>query len=92
MCDLDAHLISLVNIDRNSLIAILSSESRRTVGKLCSTAHLLRSAQNDARPWSVPLTGMLSAIDRNTCPPSNGMPVLHHRNTHLSSRLDYTTM
>src|ERR1700690_3428055 len=27
-------------------------------------------------------TGMLSAIDRNHCPPSNGMPVRHHRNTH----------
>jgi hypothetical protein len=26
-------------------------------------------------------TGMLSAIDRNHCPPSNGMPVRHHRNT-----------
>jgi phage terminase small subunit len=25
---------------------------------------------------------MLSAIDRNRCPPSNGMPVRHHRNTH----------
>src|SRR5450755_183422 len=25
---------------------------------------------------------MLSAIDRNHCPPSNGMPVRHHRNTH----------
>ena len=24
---------------------------------------------------------MLSAIDRNHCPPSNGMPVRHHRNT-----------
>ena len=29
-------------------------------------------------------TGMLSAIDRNHCPPSNGMPVRHHRNTHAS--------
>ena len=28
------------------------------------------------------ITGMLSAIDRNHCPPSNGMPVRHHRNTH----------
>ena len=27
---------------------------------------------------------MLSAIDRNHCPPSNGMPVRHHRNTHLA--------
>jgi hypothetical protein len=26
---------------------------------------------------------MLSAIDRNHCPPSNGMPVRHHRNTHV---------
>jgi hypothetical protein len=24
---------------------------------------------------------MLSAIDRNHCPPSNGTPVRHHRNT-----------
>jgi hypothetical protein len=27
-------------------------------------------------------TGMLSAIDRNHCPPLNGTPVRHHRNTH----------
>jgi hypothetical protein len=26
---------------------------------------------------------MLSAIDRIHCPPSNGMPVRHHRNPHL---------
>jgi hypothetical protein len=30
-------------------------------------------------------TGMLSAIDRNHCPPSNGMPVRHHRNTQCVS-------
>src|SRR5664279_5764201 len=27
---------------------------------------------------------MLSAIDRNHCPPSSGMPVRHHRNTQLT--------
>jgi hypothetical protein len=31
---------------------------------------------------------MLSAIDRNHCPPSNGMPVRHHRNTHVEQITD----
>src|ERR1035437_8746951 len=30
---------------------------------------------------------MLSAIDRNHCPPSNGMSVRHHRNTHGAQRI-----
>jgi len=28
---------------------------------------------------------MLSAIDRIYCPPSNGMPVRHHRNPHITA-------
>jgi len=33
---------------------------------------------------------MLSAIDRNHCPPSNGMPVRHHRNTHREIAARYS--
>src|SRR5215204_3024603 len=34
---------------------------------------------------------MLSAIDRNHCPPSNGMPVRHHRNTQTGTTKSRTT-
>jgi hypothetical protein len=37
MCDLDAHLISFVNINRNSLIALLSSEAE-AAGQLANPA------------------------------------------------------
>jgi hypothetical protein len=56
MRDLDALLSSLVNIDRNSLIAILSSETE-AAKRLIDSARQRTFSQraNDARPWSVPL-------------------------------------
>jgi hypothetical protein len=44
----------------------------------------MNSCSRRREPLSA-FTGMLSAIDRIHCPPSNGMPVRHHRNPQLAA-------
>jgi len=76
--------------NRLGLIVKIDADLKRTVWNIKGLGDVFLERLDSMlrrQPLSA-ITGMLSAIDRNHCPPSNGMPVRHQRNTHWWSGVD----
>jgi len=88
----DENRLALTAQPRNrlGLIVKIDADLKRTVWNIKGLGDVFLERLDSMlrrQPLSA-ITGMLSAIDRNHCPPSNGMPVRHQRNTHWWSGVD----